>query len=155
MLRGPGVTEPTAGQAPWYADGLRFECTQCGNCCGGAPGYVWVSEHEAREIAAFLDLSTEAFYEQHVRRVGNRYALLEKPNWDCAFLIPDKRGRKVCAIYSVRPIQCRTWPFWPSNVEARQTWKAAGESCPGIDRGKHHALPVIQQAMARNGGLPL
>ena len=28
--------------APWYRDGLRFTCTRCGNCCTGAPGYVWV-----------------------------------------------------------------------------------------------------------------
>ena len=23
---------------PWYADGLAFTCTQCGNCCTGGPG---------------------------------------------------------------------------------------------------------------------
>ena len=27
----------------WYAEeGLAFECTGCGDCCTGAPGYVWV-----------------------------------------------------------------------------------------------------------------
>ena len=26
---------------PWYRDGLRFQCTQCGNCCTGDPGVVW------------------------------------------------------------------------------------------------------------------
>ena len=26
--------------------GLRFECTQCGDCCTGAPGYVWVNKAE-------------------------------------------------------------------------------------------------------------
>ncbi|MFM1805538.1 MAG: hypothetical protein RL136_2417, partial [Planctomycetota bacterium] len=31
----------TDAQAPWYAEGLRFECTQCGNCCSGGPGAVW------------------------------------------------------------------------------------------------------------------
>ena len=31
---------------PWYAAGLRFFCTQCGDCCSGAPGFVWVNEEE-------------------------------------------------------------------------------------------------------------
>ena len=31
---------------PWYAAGLQFGCTECGNCCAGAPGYVWISTEE-------------------------------------------------------------------------------------------------------------
>ncbi|MFM7740581.1 MAG: YkgJ family cysteine cluster protein, partial [Planctomycetota bacterium] len=27
---------------PWYKDGLRFQCSQCGDCCTGGAGYVWV-----------------------------------------------------------------------------------------------------------------
>ena len=34
----------TKGQQAWYSEGLRFECTQCGACCSGEPGYVWVDE---------------------------------------------------------------------------------------------------------------
>ena len=36
---------------PWYADGLRFACTQCGNCCTGEPGFVWVNDAEIAAIA--------------------------------------------------------------------------------------------------------
>ena len=36
----------------WYRDGLQFECTQCGNCCTGDPGYVWVTPEEIKAIAA-------------------------------------------------------------------------------------------------------
>ena len=35
-------------EQPWYKDGLGFQCTQCGDCCTGAPGYVWIN---AAEIA--------------------------------------------------------------------------------------------------------
>ena len=31
---------------PWYKDGLRFQCTGCGDCCTGGPGYVWVNQAE-------------------------------------------------------------------------------------------------------------
>ena len=27
----------------WYHLGLRFQCTGCGDCCTGAPGYVWIN----------------------------------------------------------------------------------------------------------------
>ncbi len=44
-------------QSPWYRDGLAFTCTQCGACCTGAPGYVWV---DAAEIAALAALRGES-----------------------------------------------------------------------------------------------
>src|SRR2546428_221024 len=39
---------------PWYQDGLRFRCTRCGNCCTGAPGFVWVNDEEIAAIADYL-----------------------------------------------------------------------------------------------------
>ncbi|MEW6253075.1 MAG: hypothetical protein AB1716_20750, partial [Planctomycetota bacterium] len=56
--------------APWYRDGLCFACTQCGRCCGGAPGYVWVDAAEISAIAASLGLDEQTFRSRHVRRMG-------------------------------------------------------------------------------------
>ena len=36
----------------WYADGWRFSCTQCGDCCSGSEGYVWVNQAEIDAMAA-------------------------------------------------------------------------------------------------------
>ena len=44
----------TARTNTWYAAGLRFECVQCGHCCSGDPGYVWVNRETIGRIAAFL-----------------------------------------------------------------------------------------------------
>ena len=41
---------------PWYADGLRFECSQCGDCCTGEPGYVWVDEAEITAMAVEMEM---------------------------------------------------------------------------------------------------
>lgn len=38
----------------------------------------------------------------------------------CVFLDPFGK----CSIYPVRPIQCRTYPFWPSLLEDRETWES-------------------------------
>jgi len=41
---------------PWYHAGLQFQCTQCGSCCTGAPGYVWINKEEIAALAAVLKL---------------------------------------------------------------------------------------------------
>ena len=49
-------TVPTV-KTKWYQAGLRFGCTQCGNCCSGPPGYVWVNREEIRAIQTETDRS--------------------------------------------------------------------------------------------------
>lgn len=156
VLREGFVSGPeTATQAPWYAEGLCFTCTQCGNCCGGAPGYVFVNQAEVAAIADFVHMTFEDFMRRHVRRCGRALGLLELPNGDCEFLEHIGEGKTRCRIHPVRPVQCGTWPFWKSNLETPEDWKQAGKGCPGIDKGRHHPLPVIQAALKNNGRRPL
>jgi Fe-S-cluster containining protein len=142
-------------QAPWYADGLRFTCTQCGNCCSGAPGYVWVSDSDLRAIAGHFGLEVEEFRRRHTRSVGSRLSLLERDDGDCEFLVQEAGGKRRCGIYAVRPVQCRTWPFWDSNLQSGRNWRDAARTCPGMNHGEHHPLPVIQAARRRNSAAGL
>jgi Fe-S-cluster containining protein len=128
---------------PWYHEGLRFECTQCGDCCTGAPGYVWVTNEEIAAIAAVvMPEDPEKFEELYVRRVGVRKSLKEFPNGDCVFFDTEKRN---CSIYSVRPKQCKTWPFWDSNLRSPATWKHTCQVCPGSGQGKLYQLGQIEE----------
>ncbi|MEK7757087.1 MAG: YkgJ family cysteine cluster protein, partial [Planctomycetota bacterium] len=70
----------------WYHDGLKFTCTQCGNCCSGDPGYVWATKEEVHQIAEFLGRPDGRLDKTHLRRVGLHYSLTEKPDGDCVFL---------------------------------------------------------------------
>lgn len=140
---------------PWYAAGLRFSCRQCGRCCSGAPGYVWVTEAETARIAQHCSLSPADFTRTHLRQVGHRRSLLEKAGGDCDFLERLSDGRTRCAIHPVRPIQCRTWPFWKSNLDSPESWCLAARHCPGIDAGAHGSLDAIEEALQANGALPL
>ncbi len=140
---------------PWYADGLRFACTRCGNCCSGAPGYVWVSDEEIARIAARLDMTPAEFEERHVRRAGRGKSLLEWPNGDCEFLERYDDGTTGCRIHTVRPVQCRTWPFWKSNLRSARAWEAAARGCPGINQGTVRRIDEIGQALRDNGSRPL
>lgn len=126
---------------PWFSPGLRFECTQCGDCCTGAPGYVWVNQAEINGMAALLRLGVEEFERKYVRQVGVRRSLVEFPNGDCVFL----KNRR-CQIYAARPRQCRTWPFWQSNIASEAAWRKTCEICPGCGIGD---LVPVEQVLAQ------
>jgi Fe-S-cluster containining protein len=121
----------TADQ-PWYHEGLQFECTRCGNCCTGAPGFVWVSDEEVSELARFLDEPIEQVRAMHTRLAHRGRTLREKADGDCVFY---DRARG-CTVYPVRPRQCRTWPFWESTVRDPHAWEATCRNCPGAGKGE-------------------
>lgn len=129
---------------PWYADGLRFRCTQCGDCCTGAEGYVWVNQQEVEELAAACGMTPAVFERKFVKRVGVRRSLKERKGGDCVLL--DKETRK-CTVYEFRPRQCRTWPFWGSNLRTPENWAEAAEACPGCNKGDLVPLEqIVEQA---------
>jgi Fe-S-cluster containining protein len=125
-------TPPVIDKSVWYAEGLRFECSQCGNCCSGFPGYVWVTIEDMQRMADLLKVPFDEFTRRFVRKVGNKYSLVEKFNYDCVFLTRDKNGKGGCMVYSARPMQCRTWPFWNDNLKSPANWKKAAGRCPGM-----------------------
>ncbi len=130
---------------PWYKDGLRFTCSGCGDCCTGSPGYVWVNNEEIAQLAALVRLSVEDFEAEHVRQIGVRKSLVEYENGDCVFF--DNKSRK-CGVYSARPRQCRTWPFWDSNIRTPDAWAETCQVCPGSGQGRLYQLEEVQQQAA-------
>ena len=117
---------------PWYHEGLRFRCTQCGNCCTGAPGFVWVDEDELAAIADFRGEEVEEVRGLYTRLAHRGTTLREKLNGDCVFY--DRAAG--CTIYPVRPKQCRTWPLWESNLRTPETWQKTCQVCPGAGTGE-------------------
>ena len=136
----PPRTLPNAA-AEWYADGLRFTCTQCGNCCTGPAGAVWFTPEEGRRIAEALGITEEAFYAQHAHRIDGQWSLTEhetEHGYDCVFLdrtsVP---GKAICSLYDARPAQCRAWPFWPENLTSEQAWEVVKRETPCPDEHQH------------------
>ncbi|REK29964.1 MAG: YkgJ family cysteine cluster protein [Planctomycetota bacterium] len=132
-------------EQPWYHAGLRFQCTGCGDCCTGAPGYVWVNKAEIEALAERLEMPVDQFREQHARKIGIRYSLVEYANGDCVFF--DSRTRR-CTVYEDRPRQCRTWPFWDSNIRSPESWRQTCEVCPGSGTGELVSLEEIERSAA-------
>ena len=101
-----------------------------------------MNKAEIEAMAASIDMDVEQFSRKFVRLVGIRCSLTELPNGDCVFYDTASRG---CRVYRVRPRQCRTWPFWPSNLKSREEWDAMAEECPGANRGRLYTLGEIEQ----------
>ncbi|MGD9690353.1 MAG: YkgJ family cysteine cluster protein [Phycisphaerales bacterium] len=134
--------------APEGGDGLRFSCTMCGNCCTGVPGYVLIDDAETAALARRVRLSVTDFLDRFTHVLEEGRSLTERKTsfgFDCVFLDRESiPGKAVCGVYEDRPKQCRTWPFWPSNLSSRRAWLEAKRKCPGIDHGPVTPLTQIR-----------
>lgn len=148
------MNKRSGAEREWYADGLRFGCTQCGNCCTGPTGFVWFTEEEGRSLAAKLGVTEKEFYKNYAHKADGAWSLNERktPNgFDCVFLdretIP---GKAICGVYEARPTQCKTWPFWPENIRTPQMWERVKKTtpCPGMGAGK--LVPIEQIRIQRD-----
>lgn len=109
---------------------FQFTCTQCGDCCRGG-GNVYFSEDELKQVYDYLEVP------DHKRRKFGMKFLQGKDNGyyvhssgvDCWFLEDGK-----CSIYPVRPLQCRTYPFWPSCFQDKASYRELKKECPGCKR---------------------
>jgi len=125
---------------------LRFECTGCGACCRGRGNY-WVeaSRTEQRRIRRFLEVSWKWFRRRYVIEYEDGSEGLRWQDDRCVFL--DRQGR--CRIYSARPMQCRTYPFWSEVVDSRASWRSAAKECEGIGRGAVIPLSQVRERLKR------
>ena len=105
-------------------------CAECpGYCCSGESGNIWVNQPELLQISKVLQSNVIDCIQQYCNRVGNRLAIKErftKNGFACVFYDDSKRQ---CAIYSVRPEQCRRFPFWEYLKNHREQML---RECPGI-----------------------
>lgn len=137
--RSSRMTSEHPPDLPWFHEGLAFECTRCGACCTGEEGFVWVNDEEIEAIAARIGVDVLAFREKYTKRVGRRVSLRERENGDCVFW----KKKQGCTVYEDRPRQCRTWPFWRSNIEQPEDWDRTCSACPGSGQGKLYPIEEI------------
>lgn len=110
-----------------------------------------VSDEEADRMAEWVGMSKAAFRKKNLRKLSIGWSLNEKGTehgQDCVFLdretIP---GKAICGIYEVRPLQCRTFPWWPENLQSQRAWKRLGRHCEGVGRG--NMVPISEIRIER------
>ena len=128
--------------------GLRFTCTQCGNCCTGPTGFVLFTDDEALAMSKDLGIGLGDFLKRYTRPTIVGRSLMEVYaegfGFDCVFLTRDASGKTGCRVYGSRPEQCRTWPFWRSNLVGKRAWSSESKGCPGMDTGELHSPEHIR-----------
>ena len=131
----------------------------CGSSYGVGRGAIL--QRELRVLADHLRLSVAETIERYCREVSaGRFSLKEGRNsrgeHDCIFLREDPaeragnggekvvHGRRSCTIYAVRPLQCRTWPFWESNLSSREIWESSAKRCHGMNKGRRFSREEME-----------
>jgi phytoene dehydrogenase-like protein len=84
----------------WYSGGLRFECTQCGDCCSGAEGYVWVNQEEINGMAARIGMTPADFERRYDADEGTAFSTEPLLTRSAYFRQPN-RDRTVDGLYHV------------------------------------------------------
>ncbi|MFP3042988.1 YkgJ family cysteine cluster protein [Treponema primitia] len=136
---------------PFYAQGLRFSCARCSECCRIDPGFVFLRKKDTEILVSALKMKYTEFVEFYCRWVPDldgveQLSLKEKANFDCIFW---KNG---CSVYEARPLQCRTFPFWPSILQSTDSWEAM--NCPGMRKGALHSMMEIESILTRQKAEP-
>jgi Fe-S-cluster containining protein len=129
----------------WYADGLRFTCQKCGHCCraNGDYAFVYVTTGEVSRLMNFLDIPRKEFMRNHCSRLEGR-TIIKFKDGGCTLCLDTE-----CAVYKVRPIQCRAWPFWAENLDEWVWHEEIATICPGINRGRLFTAVEIEKIAAQ------
>ena len=124
--------------------GIRFECQGSGNCCvsRGTYGFVYLSNKDIKKLSDGFKITEQNFVKNYCQKTDGFIHLkeLKKNNGNCIFLKDNK-----CTVYKSRPIQCRTWPFWPENMNTKTWNNEISKNCPGIGKGKKISSKLIKK----------
>ncbi|MCF7790636.1 MAG: YkgJ family cysteine cluster protein [Victivallales bacterium] len=120
-----------------YKEGFNFNfdnsaCEHCGGkCCSGESGYIWITQAEIKKTAEYLDVKLNTFFTEYLRFKNGSYTIKDIKYggyYSCLFF--DREENK-CLIYPVRPLQCRTYPFWEMYMgDSEELF----DDCPGVKK---------------------
>ncbi len=120
---------------------LRFQCQPGCTVCCDREGWVYVTDEDVLRISEYLGMKLADFEQNFIYRTKKTARLRVPKNANCTFL-----SEGGCSIHDVKPVQCRTFPFWPELIGSRRDWFETGKWCPGIGQG---GLVNIETAKAQ------
>ncbi|MBN1408373.1 MAG: YkgJ family cysteine cluster protein [Calditrichaceae bacterium] len=127
----------------YHQSEIKFECQpDCANCCKLSNGFVFLTEKEALKIAENLAISEDEFLQYFTRIIDDQICLVNGEDEHCVFLENHK-----CNIYEVKPLQCRTYPFWPENLKSKSRWQLTCNECPGVGKGRVYSVEEIEKIL--------
>lgn len=132
-----------------YKNGIRFECQGSGKCCvsRGSYGFVYLSDNDIQRFSKYFKLSLQKFKDKYCQMTDGFIHLTEKNKFEgkCIFL-----KNKKCSVYKSRPSQCRTWPFWNENMNAKIWNEDISINCPGVGKGNIIPSEAIKNLLKKD-----
>ncbi len=112
----------------------RFQCQRCGRCCHtrGDAGFVLLTAADQRRLARHFRMTPAAFRAAYTDTLGEAVHLKEEAGRTACILLAEGG----CSAYRARPLQCRTWPFWPEHLEPGAFEREVASFCPGAGKGR-------------------
>lgn len=115
---------------------------------------MFLTASDLRRLSSFLGISDQDFFQSYCEVVdlhlAKRVSLVAQKGGACVFHAADG-----CEVYARRPLQCRTYPFWVTNVSDRRSWNRVKRKCPGVNRGKRWTSHQIVRLIERREREPL
>ena len=112
---------------------VRFECNRCAQCCGDTetkPRMILLLKNEAERISRKTSKRLDEFAERIVGQEPYVYLMRKTFDGKCVFLKDN-----LCAVYEMRPLICRFYPFKLDNLGNNRYAFTYTEECPGIGSG--------------------
>lgn len=131
----------------FFEKGLHFKCQGSGKCCvsRGEYGFVYMTKLDQKRMAKALGMGLRRFRQQYIGATDGVEHLVQPDHTeDCVFL---KEAR--CEVYEGRPTQCRTWPFWPENMNSKAWKRDVVRFCPGAQVKQSPASLVRADSIRR------
>jgi Fe-S-cluster containining protein len=88
-------------------------------------------------------MTASEFERRYVYRTKHLLRLRVPRQQQCYFL---REGG--CSIHTVKPVQCRMFPFWPELVDSKREWKKTAAWCPGMGKGDLVQIEVARERAA-------
>jgi uncharacterized protein len=126
------ISEEIDQRSYFFDAGIHFACRQCGQCCTGETGTIYVAPAELSAIADYLEVREAELIARDLYPFKDSYSIRELPDGRCRFF------QSGCMIYAVRPFQCRSFPFWFDNLRSAARWQEVQRLCPGVGQGRHY-----------------
>lgn len=123
---------------------INFKCQGSSNCCisHGSYGYVYLTKNDIINLSDYFKISVKNFKKKYCNNSEGYIFLKDKYKNKCIFL-----KNKRCTVYKIRPTQCKTFPFWPENMNTKTWNKDIMNFCPGIGKGKKFSKDEIKKIL--------
>jgi Fe-S-cluster containining protein len=107
-----------------------------------------VNQAELEALSTKMELKLPEFMRRYTEdRVvdGATTTSIKNRGGGCALLDQD---RKTCRVHEVKPLQCRSYPFWSHSLVGEAEFEAEKERCPGIgESGEEISAKTIIREM--------